>query len=190
MKGSWKEVEVCYHYSSRLGVHSLQGNTVYHISSQKKDIFNSEDYFYKEVLCFKKCLLTNLKNLINLPISCSSGKEPTSQCRSPKKCGFDPWIGKIPSLGRSPVWEDPLEEGMATHSNIMAWRIPWTEEPGEVQPMGSQSIRHDWNDIARMQHVTRLSPGLCWRVLPLLLNMFGKHFLVEDLCAHKSIYSN
>ena len=89
-------MEVCYHYSSRLGVHSLQGNTVYHISSQKKDIFNSEDYFYKEVLCFKKCLLTNLKNLINLPISCSSGKEPTSQCRRHKRCRFDPWIRKIP----------------------------------------------------------------------------------------------
>ena len=34
-------------------------------------------------------------------------------------------------------WEDPLEEGMATHSSIFAWRIPWTEEPGEMQSMGS-----------------------------------------------------
>ena len=41
-------------------------------------------------------------------------------------------------------WEDPLEKGMATHSSILAWRIPWTEEPGGLQSMGSQRvIRHD-----------------------------------------------
>ena len=38
--------------------------------------------------------------------------------------------------------EDPLEEGMATHSSILAWRIPWTEEPGELQSMGSHRVRH------------------------------------------------
>ena len=41
------------------------------------------------------------------------------------------------------VWEDPLEEGMATHSSILAWRIPWTEEPGGLQSMGSQRVGHD-----------------------------------------------
>ena len=40
---------------------------------------------------------------------------------------------------RSPGQEDPLEEGMATHSSILAWRIPWTEQPGRLQSMGSQS---------------------------------------------------
>ena len=40
--------------------------------------------------------------------------------------------------------EDPLEEGMATHSSILAWRIPWTEEPGGLQSMGSQRVGHDW----------------------------------------------
>ena len=39
--------------------------------------------------------------------------------------------------------EDPLEEGMATHSNILAWRIPWTEEPGRLQFTGSQRVGHD-----------------------------------------------
>ena len=43
-----------------------------------------------------------------------------------------------------PGQEDPLEEGMATHSSILAWRIPWTEEPGGLQFMGSQRVRHDW----------------------------------------------
>ena len=39
-------------------------------------------------------------------------------------------------------WEDPLEEEMTAHSSILAWRIPWTEEPGRLQSMGSQSVRH------------------------------------------------
>ena len=45
----------------------------------------------------------------------------------------------VQSLGQ----EDPLEEGMATHSSILAWRIPWTEEPGGLQSMRSQRVRHD-----------------------------------------------
>ena len=45
----------------------------------------------------------------------------------------------VQSLG----WEDPLEKEMATHSSILAWRIPWTEEPGRLQFMGSQRVRHD-----------------------------------------------
>jgi len=44
---------------------------------------------------------------------------------------------------RSLDWEDPIEKGMATHSSIPAWRIPWTEEPGGLQSMGSQRVRHD-----------------------------------------------
>ena len=51
------------------------------------------------------------------------------QCR---RHGLDPWVGKI-----------PRKEGMATHSSILAWRIPWMEEPGWRQPMGSQRVRHD-----------------------------------------------
>ena len=44
----------------------------------------------------------------------------------------------VQSMGR----EDPLEKGMATHSSILAWRIPWTEEPGELQSVGSQRVGH------------------------------------------------
>ena len=44
---------------------------------------------------------------------------------------------------RSLDWEDPLEEDVATHSSILAWRIPWTEEPGGLQSMGSQRVGHD-----------------------------------------------
>ena len=44
---------------------------------------------------------------------------------------------------RSLGWEDPLEEGRATHSSILAWRIPWTEEPGGLQSMGLHRVRQD-----------------------------------------------
>ena len=44
---------------------------------------------------------------------------------------------------RSLGWEDPLEEEMATHSGSLAWRIPWTEEPGGLLSTGSQRVRHD-----------------------------------------------
>ena len=44
---------------------------------------------------------------------------------------------------RSLSQEDPLEGGMATYSSVLAWRIPWTEEPGGLQSMGSQRVRHD-----------------------------------------------
>ena len=46
---------------------------------------------------------------------------------------------QVRSLGQ----DDPLKEGMATHSSILAWRIPWTEEPGELQSMGSQRVGQD-----------------------------------------------
>ena len=44
---------------------------------------------------------------------------------------------------QSPGWEDPLEKGMATHSSILAWRIPWTEETGGLQAIGSKRVGHD-----------------------------------------------
>ena len=44
---------------------------------------------------------------------------------------------------QSLCWENPLEKGMETHSSILAWRIPWTEEPGGLQSMGLQRVGHD-----------------------------------------------
>ena len=49
-------------------------------------------------------------------------------------------------------WEDPLEEGMATHSSILAWRIPWTEEPGGLQSMELQRVGHDWANTQTHRH--------------------------------------
>ena len=59
-----------------------------------------------------------------------TGKEFPCQCR---RHGFNPWVGKI-----------PLEKAMAPHSSTLAWKIPWMEEPGSLQPMGLQRVGHDW----------------------------------------------
>ena len=57
-------------------------------------------------------------------------------------------VKNAPAMRETWVWflgqEDPLEKGMATHSGILTWRIPWTEEPGKLQSKGSQRARHDW----------------------------------------------
>ena len=53
---------------------------------------------------------------------------------------------QVRSLGQ----EDPLEEGVATHSSILAWRILWTEDPGRLQSMGSQRVRQEWDDLEHM----------------------------------------
>ena len=59
------------------------------------------------------------------------------------------WLGDKDSAcnagdtGQSLGWEDPLEEGMATHSSTLAWKISWTKEPGGLQSVGSQRVGHD-----------------------------------------------
>ena len=53
--------------------------------------------------------------------------------------------------------EDPLEKGMATHSSILAWRIPWTEEPGALQSMGLRRVRHDWAQHSKPIHALSLT---------------------------------
>ena len=61
-----------------------------------------------------------------------------------------------PAIQETQVWsldqEDPLEKGMATYSSILAWRIPWTEEPGRLQSMGFQRIGHDWETNTWLIH--------------------------------------
>ena len=56
-------------------------------------------------------------------------------------------VKHLPAMRETQVrflgWEDPLEKEMATHSSVLAWKIPWTEEPGRLQSMGLQRVRHD-----------------------------------------------
>ena len=62
---------------------------------------------------------------------------------------------KVQSLDQ----ENPLEEGMANHSSILAWRIPWTEEPGGLESIGSQRVRHDWSNWAHT-HIKHLGGNI------------------------------
>ena len=59
-------------------------------------------------------------------------KNPPANAGEHERCWFDPWAGK-----------DPLKEGKATHSSILAWRIPQTEEPGWLQPAGLHRVEHN-----------------------------------------------
>ena len=69
----------------------------------------------------------------------------------PADCGWcrtGHWLVNPPTMQEMEVlslgWEDHLKKEMATHFNILAWKIPWTEEPGRLQSMGSQRVGHDW----------------------------------------------
>ena len=65
------------------------------------------------------------------------------------------WETRVQSLGR----EDPLEKEMATHSSILAWKIPWTEEPGRLQSLGSQRVGHNWVTSLSFQAYMGASQG-------------------------------
>ena len=84
-----------------------------------------------------------------------SGLENPMDCIAPlgsQRVGWDSLVAQmikhLSAMRETRVWalgwEDPLEKEMATHSSAIAWKIPWTEEPGRLQSMGSQRIRHDW----------------------------------------------
>ena len=70
-----------------------------------------------------------------------------------------------------PGWEDPLDKEMETHSSILAWRIPWTEEPGRYSPWGHKRVGHD---LATKQQYTELGRTHNWRVL-IIVPKFIKH---------------
>ena len=74
----------------------------------------------------------------------------------------------VPSLGQ----EDPLEEGMAAYSSILACKIPWTEEPGELQSIGSQRVRHDWVTELNNSRTSQMVQGSRLRLQQTL--MLGK----------------
>jgi len=63
--------------------------------------------------------------------------------------------------GSAPGAKDPLEEGTATHSSILAWRIPWAEEPGRLQSIRSHRVRHDCSNLAHSTHLTIAYSSKC-----------------------------
>ena len=89
---------------------------------------HSDNHYFLLVKAGKNCMSRRLDYILGLP-SGTSGKEPPANEGRLRET----WVQ---SLG----WGDPLEEGMATHSCILAWRIPWTEEPGRLQSTGLQRL--------------------------------------------------
>ena len=87
----------------------------------------------KSVFLFRQ----GLHNTNICGLRCFHRQNSGAGSKEPHANAGETWVR---SLGQ----EDPLEEGMATHSSILAWRIPRTEEPGGLQSMGSQRVRHDW----------------------------------------------
>ena len=75
-------------------------------------------------------------------------------------------------------WEDSLEKGMATHSSILAWRIPWTEEPG-VQSMGSKGVGQDW----ATNTFTLFTDWIIWRRACSLSCFFKQTFCLPNICS-------
>ena len=71
---------------------------------------------------------------------------------------------QVQSLG----WEDPLKEGVATHSSVLAWRIPWTEEPGGLQSMGSQRVGYDLATKQQQAYSITLPPNV-WKMENLIV---------------------
>ena len=77
-------------------------------------------------------------------------------------------LKRLPTMQETQVrslgWEDPLEKEMATHSSTRAWRIPWREEPGRLQSMGSQRVGHDWATSLLEKAMAPHSSTLAWKI--------------------------
>ena len=94
-------------------------------------------------------------------------------------------VKNLPAVQETGVWslgqEDSLQKGMATHSSILAWRIPWTEEPGRLQSMGSHRVKDDWaTNTLTLNHATRAS---AWSVLSSNGYMSVSHVFLKTLHA-------
>ena len=92
-----------------------------------------------------------------------SGKEPTCQCRRHERLKFDPWV------------EDPLEKEMATHSGILDWEVPWTEEPS-----GLKSIRVTKSRIQLSNTFSSNYPVWVWELLPVRMLTNPTHIYIKD----------
>ena len=83
-------------------------------------------------------MFINSNNFLGPELYCGSAVKIPSEMQESQAV----WVQSI-------VQEDPLEEGMATHSSILSWRIPFREEPGGLQSIEWQRVRHDWSDLVR-----------------------------------------
>ena len=116
--------------------------------------FENQDCYQVNLISFPgdsdgKASAYNARDLGSIP---GSGRSPGEGNGNPLQYSWASLVAQrlkhLPAMRESWVrslgWEDPLEKEMATHSSILAWRIPWTEEPGGLQSTGSQKVRHNW----------------------------------------------
>ena len=88
---------------------------------------------------------------------------------------------------RSLGWEDPLEKGTATHSSIFAWRMPWKEEPGGLQSMGSQRVRRDWSNL---EHTHKsLEHFLAFSKIPINILPINEYILQQVIGMAQKLHS-
>ena len=114
----------------------------------------------------------------------------------------------LPALQETWVWslgrEDPLEKIMATHSSILAWRIPWTEEPGDLQSVALQRVRHHWAantftsflllyysavEKAMVPHSSTLAWRIPWMEEPSRLQSMGSRRVRQDWATSLSLFT-
>ena len=92
---------------------------------------------------------------------------------------------------QSQGWKDPLEKEMATHSSTLAWKIPWMEEPGRLQSMGSQRVGHDWATSLHFIYPLRFIME-CWLASPTLWSNGSNNFqfsLGGFMASHRQVFS-
>ena len=132
-------------------------------------------FLYLWVVCYLT-LLKSMVHVLHIPPSCLAFSRHT-QWPHTYMCGLlfiytHTWASLVAQMVKNPAamretwvqslgWEDPLEKGTTTHSSILAWRIPWTEEPGGLQFMWLQRVRHDWATEQQQQYIFALSVFFC-----------------------------
>ena len=80
------------------------------------------------------------------------------------------------------VWEDSLEEGTATHSGILTWRIPWTDEPGGLQSIGSRRVEHDQSNLAHSPLPFHIEVNLRYsNILSIKISVENRYYLKSCL---------
>ena len=116
---------------------------------QREQIYSSSAFFFffylslQEIGCWLPTFVGNLLNSsLTIQTLISTVNTLTNTFRN-NVLPVSLWL-RWETWVRSMGWEDPLEKGMATHSRILVWRFPWTEEPGRLQSTGSKRVRHDW----------------------------------------------
>ena len=121
-------------------------------SLQSKTLCDPMDYSLTGS-CARGILQVRILEWVAMPFSRAPSRPKDWTCGSHISCLAGDFPGSSDGkasaynagdLVRSLGWEDPLEKEMATHSSILAWKIPWTEEPGRLQSIGLQRVEHDW----------------------------------------------